>query len=113
MCFIQDSISTILIDNFNYFYTVSIPWMNRHANVFYQHLVFIAKIVPFLSEYLLIRKNLGRNTGPALKITRKSLCDGRKALSNGHHDHHYLDIATTFINFSFFANSSKTIFAII
>ena len=69
MCFIQDSISTILIDNFNYFYTVSIPWMNRHANVFYQHLVFIAKIVPFLSEYLLIRKNLGRNTGTALKIT--------------------------------------------
>ena len=26
---------------------------------------------------------------------------------------HYLDIATTFINFNFFANSSKTMFAII
>ena len=43
---------------------------------------------------------------------RKSLCDRQKTLSNGHHDHHYLDIATTFINFNSLANSSKTIFAI-
>ena len=44
---------------------------------------------------------------------RKSVCDRQKALSNGHHDRHYLDIATTFINFISFANSSKTILAII
>ena len=44
---------------------------------------------------------------------RKSLCDHQKVLSNGHHDHHYLDIATSFIDFSSFANSPKTIFAII
>ena len=44
---------------------------------------------------------------------RKSLCNRQKALSNGHYDRHYLDIATTFINFNSFANSSKTIFAII
>ena len=44
---------------------------------------------------------------------RKSLCDQRKALSNGHHDRHYLDIATTFINFNPFANYSKINFAII
>ena len=44
---------------------------------------------------------------------RKSLCDRQKALSNGHHDRHYLDIAASFINFNSFANSSKTIFAII
>ena len=43
----------------------------------------------------------------------KNLCDHQKALSNSHHDRHYLDIATTFINFNSFANSSKTIFAII
>ena len=43
----------------------------------------------------------------------KSLCDHQKDLWNGHHDRHYLDIATTFINFNSFVNSSKTIFAII
>ena len=37
----------------------------------------------------------------------KSLCDCRKALSNGHHDRHYLDIATTFINFNSFSNYSS------
>ena len=43
----------------------------------------------------------------------KNLCDHRKALLNGHHDRHYLDKTTTFINFDSFANSPKTIFAII
>ena len=42
---------------------------------------------------------------------RKSLWDRRKALSNGHNDRHYLDIATTFLNFNSFANSSKINFA--
>ena len=44
---------------------------------------------------------------------RKSLCDRREALSNGHRDRHYLGIATTFISFNSFANSSKINFAII
>ena len=44
---------------------------------------------------------------------RESPCDCRKALLNGHHDRHYLDIATNFINFNSSANSSKTIFVII
>ena len=44
---------------------------------------------------------------------RKKLCDHQKALSNGHHNRHYLDTATTFTNFNSFANSSKTTFAII
>ena len=44
---------------------------------------------------------------------RKILCDRRKAFSNGQHDRHCLDIATTFINFNSFANSSNTIFAVI
>ena len=43
---------------------------------------------------------------------RKRLCDRRKALSNGHHDRHYLDIATTFINFNSFTNYSKINFVI-
>ena len=32
----------------------------------------------------------------------KNLCDFQKALSNSHHDRHYLDIASTFINFNYF-----------
>ena len=44
---------------------------------------------------------------------RKSLCDRRKTLSNGHRYRHYLDIATSFISFNSFANSSKINFAII
>ena len=43
----------------------------------------------------------------------KSLYDRRKVLPIGNHDRHYLNIATTFINFNSFADSSKTIFAII
>ena len=44
---------------------------------------------------------------------RKSLCDRRKALSIGHRDRHYLDIATSFISFNSFENSSKINFVII
>ena len=34
-----------------------------------------------------------------LRRRKSSFCDYRKTFSNGHHDHHYLDKATTFINF--------------
>ena len=59
--------------------------------------------------YIALKKS-GRST---YIDRRKSLCDGQKVFSNVHHDCHYLDIATTFINFNFFANSSKINFAII
>ena len=36
-----------------------------------------------------------------------------RLVSNGHHGRHYLDIGRTFIKFNSFANSSKTVFAII
>ena len=34
-----------------------------------------------------------------LRRRKSSFCDYRKTFSNGHHDRHYLDKATTFINF--------------
>ena len=64
----------------------------------------------YLRTYGLQRLNNGRST---IIGHLKSLCDRRKALPNGHHDRHYLDIATSFINFNSFTNPSKTIFAII
>ena len=71
--------------------------------------------------FLLNKFAIFTNQKPALKTaagqrsltTVKTFCDHRKALSNGHHGRHYLDKATTFINFNPFANSSKTIFALI
>ena len=73
----------------------------------------------YLSEFLIrlqmssstsSAKNNGRS---AVIDRRKSFCDRQKALFKGHNDRHYLDIVTTFINFTSFANSSKTSFAII
>ena len=40
---------------------------------------------------------------------QKAFMTVKKALSNSHHDCHYLDIATSFIDFNSSANSSKTI----
>ena len=43
---------------------------------------------------------------------RNSVCDCRKATSNGHWDRHYLDVSITFTNFNSFATSYKRMFAI-
>ena len=49
------------------------------------------------------------NNGQSMVIDwHKKLSKQQKALSNSHHDCHYQDIITTFINFNSFANSSKT-----
>ena len=47
----------------------------------------------------------------SLTVVKASEHVTAEALSNGHHDCHYLDIAKTFFNFSSFANSSKINFA--
>ena len=73
----------------------------------------MGEVEDLIKPYQVLVISAQNNSWPTVIDCCKSLCDCQKALSNGHDDCHYLDIATTFINFNPFANSSKTIFAII
>ena len=53
---------------------------------------------PLLFCYFYIFYSTLNNNWSTVIDHYKSLCDHRKALLIGHHDCHYLDIATTFIN---------------
>ena len=60
---------------------------------------------------LLLKRNFFLNL--LLNIDRHNrACDRRKTLLNGHHRHHYQDVATTFTDFNSFTTFSKTVFAI-
>ena len=64
---------------------------------------------PFLQSSCIWKKySSTKNNNRSTVIGRRnSACNCRKASLNGHHDHQYLDVTTTFTNFNSFITFSK------